>query len=76
MIISEAGSEIEGFVIFIVRANLNLPPLGPQSSGGMNPGVKILHRPSPIGVSQERVSPLPISVAVGTLTNRRQSGYK
>ena len=60
LIISEAGRKIERFVIFVVRANLNLPPLGPQSSGGMNPGVKILPLLSPIGVRAERVSTPPI----------------
>jgi hypothetical protein len=34
MIISEAEQEIEGFVIFIVRSNLNLPPPGAAIVGG------------------------------------------
>ena len=58
MIISEAGREIERFVIFVVRANLSPPPLGPQSSGGMNHGVKIGLWTSPLGVRKNAAPPL------------------
>lgn len=34
MIISEAERGMEGFVIFVVRANLNLPPPGATIVGG------------------------------------------
>ena len=60
LIISEAGRGIERFVIFVARANLSLPSPGPQSSGGMNTGVKILPRPSPIGVRPGGSLPPPV----------------
>ena len=56
LIISEAGREIERFVIFVVRANLSPPSLVPQSSEGMNHGVKIGFRISPIGVRKTAVT--------------------
>lgn len=56
---------MEGLVIFIIRVNFIRPSLGPQSSGGMNSGVKIVPLSSPKEVR-----------GVGALTNRCESGYK
>jgi hypothetical protein len=73
-IISEAEREIDGFIIFVSRANLKAPPKGPQSSGGMNPGVKFLPPPSPLEVRVENPGYPPVFKAVRGFDKRSRIG--